>query len=567
MSYPKRYVPKRLSKKDKKKQKREIKKSRKAYKKGNYYTRKKVKSFKSKESAHVTKAKKIYGVDNVSPSSNLAKKTGCSISALRKIVKKGQGAYYSSGSRPNQTGHSWGRARLASSITGGKAAAVDFNILESGCKPGSKALRLAKASKKRHGHGTRRVPKHKGGAGSVAMVMVEQGKQSKRMMNKASVNKLREKLVTYPPQKYRKTYKPSMSTIQEGGKRKTRKNRSTKMHEKIIKFEKGPGEKKYTAHVKDKKTGKIIFDNNGDKIETSILDGNCKLQWKVDWAMRWFTFDVDFEMYGKDLTESAILSSKICRVLGKKPPNGFAYELFLDEKGEKISKSKGNGISIEQWLRYASPESLALYMYPNPKRAKKLYSDVVPKTVDEYLELIEKYPNQTQDEKIMNPVWHVHNGNPPKEKIVMPFSMLLNLVGSSNSKNKEVLWKFINRFHKNINPQNFPVLDGLTEYAINYFKDKVEPNKKFKKPNLEEKKALLDLSLKLKSLDQSLKPEEIQTIVYSVGKNNGYEKKLREWFKLIYQVLFGEEDGPRMGYFISFFGIKETIELLNGKIK
>ncbi len=317
----------------------------------------------------------------------------------------------------------------------------------------------------------------------------------------------------------------------------------------------------------DKKKGIIIFDNGGKKLETEIFNGKCKLQWKVDWAMRWFTFDVDFEMYGKDLTESAILSSKICRVLGKKPPNGFAYELFLDEKGEKISKSKGNGISIEQWLRYASPESLALYMYPNPKRAKKLYSDVVPKTVDEYLELIEKYPNQTQDEKIMNPVWHVHNGNPPKEKIVMPFSMLLNLVGSSNSKNKEVLWKFINRFHKNINPQNFPVLDGLTEYAINYFKDKVEPNKKFKKPNLEEKKALLDLSLKLKSLDQSLKPEEIQTIVYSVGKNNGYEKKLREWFKLIYQVLFGEEDGPRMGYFISFFGIKETIELLNGKIK
>ncbi len=317
----------------------------------------------------------------------------------------------------------------------------------------------------------------------------------------------------------------------------------------------------------NKKKGIIIFDNGGKKLETEIFNGKCKLQWKVDWAMRWFTFDVDFEMYGKDLTESAILSSKICRVLGKKPPNGFAYELFLDEKGEKISKSKGNGISIEQWLRYASPESLALYMYPNPKRAKKLYSEVVPKTVDEYLELIEKYPNQTQDEKIMNPVWHVHNGNPPKEKIVMPFSMLLNLVGSSNSKNKEVLWKFINRFHKNINPQNFPVLDGLTEYAINYFKDKVEPNKKFKKPNLEEKKALLDLSLKLKSLDQSLKPEEIQTIVYSVGKNNGYEKKLREWFKLIYQVLFGEEDGPRMGYFISFFGIKETIELLNGKIK
>ena len=190
----------------------------------------------------------------------------------------------------------------------------------------------------------------------------------------------------------------------------------------------------------------------------------------------------------KDLTESAILSNKICKTLGKKPPNGFAYELFLDEKGEKISKSKGNGISIEQWLRYASPESLSLYMYPNPKRAKKLYSEVVPKTVDEYLELIDKFPNQEKKDQILNPVWHVHNGKPPNEKIVMPFSMLLNLVGSSNAENKEILWKFINRFHKEINPQNFPILDRLTDYAINYFKDKVEPNKKFKNQMLKKKK-------------------------------------------------------------------------------
>ena len=317
----------------------------------------------------------------------------------------------------------------------------------------------------------------------------------------------------------------------------------------------------------DKKTGKVIFDNNGEKIETNILDGNCKLQWKVDWAMRWFTFDIDFEMYGKDLTESAILSSKICRALGKIPPNGFAYELFLDEKGEKISKSKGNGISIEQWLRYASPESLALYMYPNPKRAKKLYSEVVPKTVDEYLTCIEKYPTQDLKDRLLNPVWHVHNGKPPVEKIIMPFSMLLNLVGSSNADSKEILWKFINRFHKEINPKEYKIFDELTEYAINYFKDKVEPNKKFKKPNFKEKKALENLVLKLKRLDQSLEPEEIQTHVYTVGKENGYEKNLRDWFKLIYEVVFGEANGPRMGFFISFFGLNETIELINNKLK
>ena len=317
---------------------------------------------------------------------------------------------------------------------------------------------------------------------------------------------------------------------------------------------------------KNEKNGTVIFDNNNKKLETNILDGNCKLQWKVDWAMRWFTFDVDFEMYGKDLNESAILSGKICRVLGKSPPNGFAYELFLDEKGEKISKSKGNGISIDQWLRYASPESLSLYMYPNPKRAKKLYSEIVPKTVDEYLSLIEKYPNQKEKDQITNPVWHIHNGNPPKEKIVMPFSMLLNLVGSSNANDKDILWKFINRFHKEIKPKDHPILDNLTEYAINYFKDKVEPNKKFKIPNETEKKSLNNLVKKLETLDQKLNPEDIQTIIYSAGKENGYTNNLRDWFKLIYQVVFGEENGPRMGFFVSFFGLKETIKLINDKI-
>jgi lysyl-tRNA synthetase class 1 len=205
-------------------------------------------------------------------------------------------------------------------------------------------------------------------------------------------------------------------------------------------------------------------------------------------------------------------------------------------------------------------------MYPNPKRAKKLYSEVVPKTVDEYLSYIEKFPSQKEQDQILNPVWHIHNGNPPNEKIIMPFSMLLNLVGSSNADNKEILWKFINRFHKEIKAKDHPILNRLTEYAINYFKDKVEPNKKFKKPNEEEKKALENLVIKLKEIKKSLTPEEIQTIVYSSGKENGYEKNLRDWFKLIYEVVFGEENGPRMGFFISFFGLNETIELINKKI-
>ena len=316
-----------------------------------------------------------------------------------------------------------------------------------------------------------------------------------------------------------------------------------------------------------KKQGKIIYQNGDKKIETEVTNGKCKLQWKVDWAMRWYSFDVDYEMYGKDLIESAIISNKICQTLGKKSPNGFAYEMFLDEKGEKISKSKGNGITIEQWLKYASPESLCLYMYQNPKRAKKLYADVVPKAVDEYLDCIDKFDKQDDKHRLLNPVWHVHNGNPPKEKSIMPFSVLLNLVGTSNATDKDVLWKFIKKYKKDIKVSEHPILDNLVEYALKYFADIVKPNKKYKKPNEKEKKALQDLVKRLEDCKDQMDPEAIQTIVYSVGKDNGYQENLREWFKAIYEIIFGDQDGPRMGFFISFFGIKETIELINKCIK
>jgi len=316
-----------------------------------------------------------------------------------------------------------------------------------------------------------------------------------------------------------------------------------------------------------KKEGKIIYKNNDTKIETEVTNGKCKLQWKVDWAMRWYTFDVDYEMYGKDLIESAILSRKICQVLGKKSPNGFAYEMFLDEKGEKISKSKGNGITIEQWLKYASPESLSFYMYQNPKRAKKLYTDVVPKAVDEYLTSIDKFTKQDTQHRLLNPAWHVHNGNPPKEKLIMPFSVLLNLVGTSNATDKDMLWKFIKKYKKDIKVSDYPILDSLVEYALKYFTDIVKPNKKYRKPNEKEKKALQDLVNRLKDCKDSMDPEAIQTIVYSVGKDNGYQENLREWFKAIYEIIFGDQDGPRVGFFISFFGIKETIGLINKYIK
>ena len=317
--------------------------------------------------------------------------------------------------------------------------------------------------------------------------------------------------------------------------------------------------------LKDK--SKIIFDNNGKKLESSILDGNCKLQWKVDWAMRWYALDVDFEMYGKDLIESAILSTKIIKLIGKKNPSGFAYELFLDEKGEKISKSKGNGITIDQWLGYASPESLSLYMYQNPKRAKKLYKEIVPKAVDEYLDFVDKAKKQNELQLLMNPVWHVHNGKIPKEEIIMNFSMLLNLVETSNADSKDLLWKFVKKYKSNILEKNYPVFDSLVGYAIKYFNDVIKLQKKYKIPDDKEKVALQSLIETLEECNDKMSPEDIQTLIYSTGKENGYSENLRDWFKLIYEVVFGDENGPRMGFFISFFGVNETKQLIKDKIK
>jgi len=316
----------------------------------------------------------------------------------------------------------------------------------------------------------------------------------------------------------------------------------------------------------DEKNSKIIFDNKGSKLEKNILDGNCKLQWKVDWAMRWYALDVDFEMYGKDLIESAVLSTKIIKLLGKPNPSGFAYELFLDEKGEKISKSKGNGITIDEWLEYSSPESLSLFMYQNPKRAKKLYKEIVPKAVDEYLDFIEKGKKQNELQLLLNPVWHVHNGEMPTENSVMPFSMLLNLVETSNADSKELLWKFVRKYKKDISEKDYPIFDKLINYAIKYFNDVIKSKKIYKKPNEVEKNALEALIKVLDNCDDDMQPEDIQTNIYSVGKENGYKENLRDWFKLIYEVVFGDENGPRMGFFISFFGVNETKELIKDKL-
>ena len=240
--------------------------------------------------------------------------------------------------------------------------------------------------------------------------------------------------------------------------------------------------------------------------------------------------------------------------------------ITFDNKGEKISKSKGNGVTIEEWLKYASPESLSLFMFQNPKRAKKLYKEIVPKAVDEYLDCIEKSKNQSNKEILLNPVWHVHNGNIPDEKKIMSYSMLLNLVETSNANSKDVLWKFVERYAKDLNKKDYPIFDKLIEYSITYFNDIAKSNKKYKNPNNDEKKALLNLIKMLENSPDNLEPEDIQTNIYTVGKENGYKENLRDWFKLIYEVVFGVENGPRLGFFISFFGVKNTIKLIKEKI-
>src|ERR1043165_8567450 len=262
--------------------------------------------------------------------------------------------------------------------------------------------------------------------------------------------------------------------------------------------------------------------DTGERFETKVTGGHCKLQWKPDWAMRWVALGIDYEMAGKDLIDSVKLSGEIARALGAQPPEGFNYELFLDEKGQKISKSKGNGLTIEEWLRYASPESLSLFMYQNPKAAKRLYFDVIPRAVDEYQQFLEAYPKQEGKHRLGNPVWHIHSGNPPKPDMPVTFQLLLTLVSSSNAENAETLWGFIGRYRSGVTPQTHPKLDALVGYAINYYRDFVAPTKQFREPSESERKALSDLRDALSNLPKDATAEDIQNVVYEIGRREPF---------------------------------------------
>lgn len=314
-------------------------------------------------------------------------------------------------------------------------------------------------------------------------------------------------------------------------------------------------------HV-DAVAGTITFeDEDGSEATISVTGGAVKLQWKPDFGMRWAALGVDFEMYGKDHQINGSIYSKICRILGARPPEQYCYELFLDEKGEKISKTKGNGISIDEWLSYASPESLSLFMYQKPRTAKRLYFDVIPKAVDEYFTFAGKLAGADEATLLQNPAWHIHAGHTPDSDMPISFAMLLNLVSASNAADKETLWGFISSYSKGLSPDSSPKLDEMVGYAIRYFEDFVRPTKVFRAPSDQERAAMEDLAIRLSAMDKAADADVLQTEVFTVGKAHEFEN-LRDWFKALYQVLLGQDQGPRFGSFIALYGIEETVKLI-----
>jgi lysyl-tRNA synthetase class 1 len=314
--------------------------------------------------------------------------------------------------------------------------------------------------------------------------------------------------------------------------------------------------------VIDAEAGLIAFDDeDGSRVRQSAFGGAGKLQWKVDWAARWVALGVDYEMAGKDLIDSVTQSSKIARALGGRPPEGFNYEMFLDEKGEKISKSKGNGLSLEEWLRYGSEPSLAFYIYREPRKAKSLHIGVIPRAVDEYWQFRGNYPNQPMDQKLGNPVHHIHGGTVPTSTLPVTYNLLLNLVSLPGIADKNTAWKFVQRYAPGTSPETDPELDELIGLAVNYARDFVLPELRRRAPNAMEAEALRDLDSELAKLSPHAEGELIQNAVFEVGKRHPFES-LRAWFQALYETLLGSSQGPRMGSFIALYGIDNSRRLI-----
>jgi lysyl-tRNA synthetase, class I len=328
--------------------------------------------------------------------------------------------------------------------------------------------------------------------------------------------------------------------------------------------------------ARDVKAGTITYidPDTRDEVTTPVTGGRVKCQWKADWALRWVALGVDYEMSGKDLIDSVTLASKICKALGGTPPDGFNYELFLDERGQKISKSKGNGLTIEEWLNYASPESLSLYMYQKPRAAKRLYFDVIPRAVDDYYQFLDAFSRQDMPSRLQNPVWHIHSGHPPAESIPVPFSMLLNLASASNTEDASILWGFITRHRPSLTRESQRALDRLVHYAVRYYHDFVKPTKRFRAPDEVERDTLKALDKALGALRPDADAEAVQAAVYDVGRSfkryqtsealgpDGRPGVAQNFFATLYQLLIGQERGPRFGSFVAIYGIPETRALI-----
>lgn len=316
----------------------------------------------------------------------------------------------------------------------------------------------------------------------------------------------------------------------------------------------------------DPSNGTITFeDEDGVDVTIPVTGGRTKLQWKPDFGMRWAALGVDFEMFGKDHQDNAKLYSKICRILGKEPPVQYVYELFLDQNGEKISKSIGNGIAVEEWLMYGPPASLSLFQFQKPRVAKKLYLDIIPKTVDEYFRHLNEFPNEEPARQLENPVWHVHASDPPACTSPISFSLLIKLVSASNADDKKTLWGFISRYAPETAPETHPQLDELVGFAIQYYTDRIKPHKQYRSASATERTAMQELAARIRAETVQTSAEGLQSIVYEVGKDHNFEP-LRVWFQTLYQVLFGQSQGPRFGSFIALYGQKETADLIDSAL-
>lgn len=317
----------------------------------------------------------------------------------------------------------------------------------------------------------------------------------------------------------------------------------------------------------DAARGEVTFeDEDGADVTLPVTGGAVKLQWKPDFGARWAALGVDFEMFGKDHQSNSIVYDRICRALGAKAPEHYVYELFLDGEGQKISKSKGNGLTIDEWLTYASAESLSQFMFQKPRTAKRLHWDVIPRAVDEYHQHLRAFPDQDADKQAANPVWHIHNGKPPASDMVVPFSMLLNLASAASADDKDVLWGFIRRYAPDATPESHPGLDAAAGYAVRYFNDYVKPEKTYRAPDARERQALEKLVEGLSAWTAEPDAEELQSLVFAIGKAAEFDP-LRDWFKAIYEVCLGASQGPRFGGFIALYGVTETADLIEQALR